>query len=93
MSNINPIQGNDPSSIFGAGGASPYSSTGGSGKPFQVGSGWGGFKDWLGEANYKKFKDNLCKTITEEIKRQKEKAHKAAKRLKAAETGEDEPID
>ncbi len=60
-------------------------------KPFVVdgeGGGFSEFKKWLGEKGYAEFEKNLCKSITQQIAKDKARAHKASEELKKSETGE-----
>lgn len=53
------------------------------------GSGMDSMKKWLGPKGFKAFQRALCQSITNQMKRDHEKAQKAARKLKASEEGKD----
>ena len=55
--------------------------------PFQ-GSGWGAFRKWLGPIGYQKFQSMLCKEISREMQKIRQRHKKACENLKDAMKGE-----
>jgi len=97
MSEINPPSSGDQPPILGPGGTRkppPMPPTNPEDQPsghFEAGSGFQGFKKWLGKHNYKMFISNVCRAISSDIGKQKKKAKEASDRLKASTEGKDYP--
>ena len=94
MTEIDPSKP-PPPSVRGTPGLAPsgmphisHTTQGTSGSWHGKGS-WENYKRWLGEKNYKQFMKILSQQVAREIKKDQEKAKKAAKRLKQASTGQD----
>lgn len=68
------------------------SSTGDDFKTFHASGndgGMGGFKAFFGEEGFKKFTENCCSYISDQMKRDEKEMEKANRRLKAIEEGQD----
>ncbi len=53
------------------------------------GGGWGNFEQWMGKENFRKFQENICNAIAQQISHDRKRQKEASDRLKKAETGED----
>ena len=64
-------------------------------KPFQGAGaqssqgGWGSFEEWMGKENFRKFQQNICTAISQQISHDRQRQKEAAERLKKSETGQD----
>ena len=67
MVEINSSAPDPNNSVGGAGNQPPPS------KPFDVGGGWGAYKEWLGPEGYKKMQEMLCQSVSRQINKDKEK--------------------
>ncbi len=84
MVEVNPTapSPNNPTGPQGASNSPPASGT------FDVGGGWGAYKEWLGPEGYKKFQEMLCQNISAQINHDREKEQETKEIMKKSIEGE-----
>jgi|JI9StandDraft_1071089.scaffolds.fasta_scaffold25494_4 hypothetical protein len=53
------------------------------------GGGWGAFEQYMGEENFRKFQQNICSSIAQQIGHDQQRQKEASRALRRSETGED----